>query len=127
MKLAAVRLFVHDIERAHRFYGGMLAWPLHADGRRDGHVVYRLGEVDVVVEAVPPDAAEDEQSLVGRPTGLSLGVDDIQARCQALAGRGVRFGGAPTRQPWGGWLADFEDPDGNGLQLVQYPGPPARP
>jgi len=35
--------------------------------------------------------------------------------------KGVEFVEEPTRQFWGGWLADFRDPTGNVLTLVQNP------
>ncbi|MBK9364057.1 MAG: VOC family protein [Rubrivivax sp.] len=122
MKLSALRLHVHRLERAADFYGTRLGLPLRVDGRRQGWCVFDLGGgVDLVVEAVAPDADEDEQALVGRPTGVSFAVDDIQAAQQALAARGVPFASAPERQAWGGWTTSFEDPDGNALQLVQHP------
>lgn len=121
MKLSALRLHVHRLDRAIDFYGQRLGLPLKVDGRRQGWCVFALGDVDLVVEAVAPDAPEDEQALVGRHTGISLAVDDIQAQQRALAARGVPFAGEPERQAWGGWLTAFEDPDGNELQLVQHP------
>lgn len=122
MKLSALRLFVHRLDRAAEFYGHQLGLPLRVDDRNRGWCVFDLGSgVDLVVERVPPDADEDEQALVGRPTGLSLAVDDIRAAQQRLAARGVPFDGAPVCQSWGGWTIGFEDPDGNGLQLVQHP------
>lgn len=122
MKLSALRLFVHRLDRAADFYGRQLELPLRVDGRDQGWCVFDLGSgVDLVVERVAPDAGEDEQALVGRPTGLSLAVDDIRAAQQRLAAQGVPFDGAPEHQSWGGWITGFEDPDGNGLQLVQHP------
>jgi predicted enzyme related to lactoylglutathione lyase len=122
MKLSALRLYVHRLDRAADFYGTCLGLPLRVDGRRQGWCVFDLGGgVDLVVEAVAPDADEDEQALVGRHTGLSFAVDDIQAAQQALAARGMPFDAAPERQAWGGWTTSFEDPDGNALQLVQHP------
>ena len=121
MKLSALRLYVHRLDRAHDFYGQRLGLPLKADGRTHGWCVFSLGEVDLVVEAVPPEASEDEQALVGRHTGFSFAVADIQARQRELADRGVPFQSAPELQAWGGWLTTFEDPDGNELQLVQHP------
>jgi lactoylglutathione lyase len=121
MKLSALRLYVHRLDRAHDFYGQRLGLPLKVDGRTHGWCVFALGEVDLVVEAVPPEASEDEQSLVGRHTGFSFAVADIQARQRELSARGVPFQSAPEQQAWGGWLTTFEDPDGNELQLVQHP------
>ena len=34
-------------------------------------------------------------------------------------GRGVAFESPPTRQPWGGYMAIFENPDGNLFYLDQ--------
>lgn len=122
MKLSALHLHVHRLDRAADFYGTRLGLPLRVDDRRQGMCVFDLGGgVDLVIEAVAPDADEDAQALVGRPTGLSLAVDDIQAAQQALRARGVPFGSAPVRQAGGGWATTFEDPDGNQLQLVQHP------
>lgn len=121
MRLAAVRVQVHGLDRALDFYGRQLGLPLKVDGRPLGWCVFALGEVDLVIESVASDAPEDEQALVGRPTGLSLAVTDIQAEQDRLAARGVPFVGQPELQAWGGWLTSFEDVDGNQLQLVQYP------
>lgn len=123
MKLSALRLYVHRLDRAIDFYVQRLGLAIKVDGRRQGWCVLALGDVDLVIEAVPPDAPEDEQALVGRHTGISLAVDDIQAQQRALAARGVPFQSDPERQAWGGWLTTLVDPDGNQLQLVQHPRP----
>ena len=91
------------------------------DRKRQHEPIFDCGGVRLVVEAVPADAPADEQALVGRFTGLSLAVGDIDAEHRRLAALGVRFTGAPERQFWGGWLATFCDPAGNELQLVQDP------
>lgn len=121
MKVSALRLFVHRLDRARDFYAHALGLQVKAAQPDQGWCVLALGDVDLVVEAVPPDADEDEQALVGRLTGLSLAVADIHAAQRELSARGVPFVGQPERQAWGGWLATLEDPDGNQLQLVQHP------
>jgi lactoylglutathione lyase len=121
MKLSAARLFVRDIGPALAFYRDLLGLPLQADGSAQGYAVFACDGVRLVVEAVPADAPADEQALVGRFTGLSFAVADIDAEHRRLAALGVPFAGVPERQFWGGWLATFCDPAGNGLQLVQYP------
>lgn len=124
MKLSALRIYVHRLDQAHDFYGARLGLPLRVDGRSQGWCVFAAGGgVDLVVEAVAPDADEDEQSLVGRHTGASFAVDDIHDAQQRLAAAGVPFAAPPERQAWGGWTTSFEDPDGNALQLVQHPPP----
>lgn len=63
---------------------------------------------------------------------INLAVEDIHAVCDSLQAAGVRFIRLPERERWGGWVATFEDPDGNVLQLLSPgrgradPGGPAR-
>lgn len=121
LKLAALRVFVRDIDAARDFYAGALGLTLIADSAADGYCVFDLGGADLVVEVVPDDAPADEQALVGRFTGASFAVQDIVATHARLRAQGVDFSGAPECQPWGGVLATLNDPAGNGLQLVQYP------
>lgn len=121
-QLDAARLFVHDLEAAHGFYARTLGLPHRAGAPAAGFCVYDAGGgVQLVVEAVAPDAPEDDHALVGRFTGLSFRVDDIHLRCAELKARGVYFAAEPEPQPWGGVLATFADPSDNLLQLVQRP------
>ena len=121
MNLSAARVFVRNIAEAKRFYAECLGLPLQVDGSEYGYCVFSAGQTDLVVELVGPDAPQDDQVLVGRFTGLSFAVDDIDAKHRQLVATGVRFSGGPEKQVWGGWLATFRDTGGNDLQLVQYP------
>ena len=42
----------------------------------------------------------------------------FQVFYDALREKGVRFTAAPEKQPWGGTLAHFQDPEGNELTLL---------
>ena len=119
MELNAARIFVTDLAEAKSFYETALALPLKIDGEEHGFLVFRSGGLDVIVESVSVDAPDDDRALVGRFTGLSFAVQDIQSKYTELLAKGVTFAGAPERQAWGGTLATFMDPAGNGLQLVQ--------
>jgi len=119
MKLNTARVFVNDIAAAKAFYLQTLSLPLKVDGEDHGFCVFHSGGAELVVEAVPADAPSDERILVGRFTGLSFTVQDIQAKYMELLAKGVAFSGTPERQTWGGTLATFKDCSGNELQLVQ--------
>lgn len=119
MELNTARVFVTDLAEARSFYETALALPLKIDGESDGFLVFRPGGLDLIVEAVPVDAPDDDRVLVGRFTGLSFTVPDIHSKYTELRAKGVTFSGAPEPQAWGGTLATFMDPAGNGLQLVQ--------
>ncbi|MCA0240546.1 MAG: VOC family protein [Proteobacteria bacterium] len=120
MTIGAARVFVWDLDAAKRFYAEALGLSMKADGSAHGYCVFRAA-IDLVVEAVAPDAPAEERALVGRFTGLSFAVADAQAAYEALAAVGVAFSGPPERQAWGGVLATFSDPSGNELQIVQAP------
>ena len=115
MRLAAVRLFVTDIDRARAFYGDILGWTLKvADA---DYAVFSVGGTDIVVETSDPETPE-EAALVGRFAGISFSVGNIEHAYRTLSDAGVRFDGPPQPQPWGGTLTHFLDPDGNMLTLV---------
>lgn len=123
MKLSAVRIFVPDIVDARRFYADTLGLPVEACDERHGFCMFDTGDTKLIVEAIDGQDDDEHRALVGRFTGLSFPVEDIQSKHRQLAAAGVEFSGPPERQYWGGWLATFKDPAGNALQLVQ---PPAR-
>ena len=116
--LGAARLFTFALEPSLAFYRDRLGLTL--DLAAPGMAVFECGACKLILEAA--DAEDpDQRALVGRFSGLSFTVQDIQASTQELAERGVRLLGPPERQEWGGSLAHFKDPDGNILSLVEYP------
>ena len=117
MKLYAVRVFVRRWPEACRFYGDVLGLEQRFRDDTAGWAEYDVGGPCLGVERVD-DGDTDGDALVGRFLGISLQVEDIEAAHRRLAARGVRFTAPPERQPWGGWLAHFRDPDGNELTLL---------
>ncbi len=114
-KLCVVRVFVTDWTRAIDFYTNTLGMTPVFVG--DGWAEFATGEAHLALEHADP-ADEEHIDLVGRFVGVSLQVDDIYSRFAALTKHGVEFVGAPQKQPWGGVLAHFRDPDGNVLTLL---------
>ena len=47
-------------------------------------------------------------------------VADVAAEQTRLEGLGVAFSRSMAREPWGGIISTFADPDGNYLQLVEF-------
>jgi len=117
-RIGAIRIFVRDLERARGFYAGVLNLPERIDGEEFS--AFRLAGVDIVIET------GDQAAMVGRFTGFSFAVGDIESALAELADAGVKILAPPEKQFWGGLLAHIADPDGNELTLVQYPaGAPA--
>jgi predicted enzyme related to lactoylglutathione lyase len=115
MNLDTARVFVRDVQQARDFYSAALGLALEADGSENGYCVFDAGAVTLVIEVVD---GEDEQ-LIGRFTGLSFGVEDVESKYEELRLKGVTFTGTPERQQWGGVLATLVDPSGNQLQIYQ--------
>jgi lactoylglutathione lyase len=126
MRVSSLRVFVGDLEGCAEFFGTKLGLTLKVDGRQHGWLVFDdAAGLSLVVEGVAPDAPAEDRSMVGRFTGISFAVDDIDAEHARLAAAGVPFDGMPERQAWGGSLATLRDPAGNQFQLVSYPKPSA--
>jgi predicted enzyme related to lactoylglutathione lyase len=105
-------------EAMARFYRDTLALPVRT--ARDGFVSFAWpGDVrlTVTVHDRVDGVAHDPDRLM-----INLHVADIAAVAARLGDAGVTFDRHPEREPWGGWIATFHDPDGNTLQLLQPAG-----
>ncbi len=113
-----VNVFVSDLERAIDFYATGLDLKLRHAAREHGYAAFDAGPVSLGLAQVRADAPESA-ALVGRHTGIGFGVSDLEAAHAELRKRGVRFTMPPEKQPWGGFMAIFADPDGNLFYLDQ--------
>ena len=60
------------------------------------------------------EASEPQRAL------FSFFVDDLEAEQRRLEEQGVKFIRTAGREPWGGVISTFVDPDGNYGQLIQF-------
>ena len=111
LKVGYVNVFVTRFEEAVRFYRDVLELPLRFEEAEFGYASFSAGAVAFSL------ARTDDASQVGRHTGIGLVVDDLDAAYEELSRRGVAFDMPPTKQPWGGTLALFRDPEGNVFYL----------
>ena len=51
---------------------------------------------------------------------INFFVDDVAADQSRLEAQGVKFIRTGGREPWGGMISTFVDPDGNYCQLVEF-------
>ena len=117
-RLWYVNIFVSDLKRAVAFYRDTLGLLLQFQEEGFGYASFAPEGVRFGVAQV--DASDPEsQTLLGRHTGIGWGVPDLKAAYEDLSAKGVRFKTAPTKQPWGGFMATFADPDGNLFYLDQ--------
>ena len=102
-----VNIFVANFDTALTFYRDTLGLTPTTVDPDFGYASFETGPASFAVTRA------DEPELIGRHTGIGFMVKDIDAAHEALVARGVEFTMPPTRQPWGGILALFKDPDGN--------------
>ncbi len=118
LEIAYVTVYVTDLARSLAFYEKVLGLKVHFSEPKFSYASVAAGPIRMGLAQVDP---KDEQSrgLVGRHTGLAFGTRDLEAAHAQLAAKGVQFPMKPAKQPWGGFMALFADPDGNVFYLDQ--------
>lgn len=97
-----------------RFYRDVIELPTRSE--RDGFINFEWGGIRLTI------ARHSEISGPSRDPKrvmVNLRTDRIQEVYRRLTAAGVEFSRPPEREPWGGWIATFRDPDGNTIQLMQ--------
>jgi len=120
-KLYAIRVFSRKWKASLAFYRDQVGFQMNYENEDQGWAQFDLGGTYLGLERCAPDDPE-AKDLVGRFVGTSIMVDDIDKVYEELSGKGVEFVGPPAREPWGGALAHFRDPDGNVITLLGNPG-----
>ena len=113
--LAYVNVFVSDFQRSLEFYRDTLGLEVANEDEQFGYASFRNKGAGFAFARVESGQAE----LVGRHTGIGWTVPDVDSSYEALSERGVEFTMPPGKQPWGGYMAMFLDPDGNVFYLDQ--------
>ena len=114
--LAGVIIWTEDLERLVAFYRETLGLEPHSV--HSNFVAFRFGDVRLSLgqhDKVAGPTMEPYRIMV------NLRVTDIHQTYQRLKEAGVPFIRPPEQERWGGWVATFNDPDGNTLQLLQQP------
>ncbi len=115
--VVGITLWTDDLDRLYRFYHDLLRLPLHSN--HGDFISFQLGEnirFNIGLHDQVGGAARDPYRMMPH-----LGVEDIHAEHRRLTEAGVEFLRPPEQEHWGGWVATFKDPDGNILQMLQFP------
>jgi len=116
-------IYVTDQQRALDFYTEKLGFEVRTDAPMDMGPGTPAG---VRWLEVAPKGAETSftlftppgmESRVGGFSNLVFGCDDVQKTVEDLRATGVEISEEPHEAPWGGWWAQFKDPDGNEFGL----------
>ncbi len=114
--IAAITLFVEDLDAARRFYRKVFELPVAFED--DNSTVFKFGEtlVNLLKTSEAPGLVEPA-AVAAREAGVrfqfTLGVDDVDAMCDRLKERGVELLNGPMDRPWGIRTASFRDPGGH--------------
>ena len=114
--IAAITLFVEDLDVAKSFYAEVFELPIHYED--DASAVFEFGDTLVnLLNATEAPELVEPAPVASREAGVrfqfTLGVDDVDAKCEELRARGVELLNGPMDRPWGVRTASFRDPGGH--------------
>ncbi|MFQ5880679.1 MAG: VOC family protein [Dehalococcoidia bacterium] len=113
-----IMVFVSDMPRAIQFYREALGMSGIVTSPEFPDYVELPTEGATVSLMRPADEWPEGKTAIGRTTGITLTVSDLDGLYRTLSEKGVRFSRAPTKEPWGGIMTSFFDPDGNEISLL---------
>ena len=114
--VVGVIIWTDDVDRLSAFYRdtlGLVPRSVHSDS-----VSFQWGDMRL---RIARHSHVEGRSKDPNRVMVNLRVKDIHAAHETLVSRGVEFSRPPEQEDWRGWIATFEDPDGNTLQLLQQP------
>jgi catechol 2,3-dioxygenase-like lactoylglutathione lyase family enzyme len=109
-------MFVADRERAKSFYEKAFGAKSVYEDEQSVAFKFENMMVNLLVDSEAPGLigpAVVARQDAGSRFQLTVGVDDVDAVCEDLAGRGVELLNGPMDRPWGMRTAAFSDPDGH--------------
>lgn len=120
-KVVYVSVFVKDQDKALGFYTDVLGFEKRADNPTPGgprFLTVGLKGQDFQLVLWPGTPGQG-QPFQGRSTAAyTIETKDCRKAFESLKSRGVKFDTEVLEYPWG-YVAVFQDPDGNRLQLRQ--------
>jgi len=120
--ITAITLFAEDLAATKAFYQDAFGLPIHYED--EASAVFTFGNtlinLLVATEAsglIAP--AEVADPAAGARVQLTITVDDVDALCAELTGRGVELLNGPIDRPWGIRTASFRDPAGHIWEIAK--------
>jgi len=115
-RIAAITLFVEDLDSAKRFYQDVFGLPIHYED--ESSAVFEFGDtlVNLLKSTEAPELIEPAPTAspeAGVRFQFTVGVDDVDSMCEELNRRGVELLNGPMNRPWGIRTASFRDPGGH--------------
>jgi len=118
VKLYSIQIFVENLEKARLFYSRALKLREIRDDSNSDSMIYGIGSgMRMIVTAASPYGPE--AALVGRFSGITLAVADLDALYRTMNSDGVPFEMAPRTLQSGVTVASVRDPSHNIITLLQ--------
>ena len=122
MNIAAITLFVEDLDEAKRFYTEVFELPVHWED--ENSAVFLFGETMINLLKVTEAPELVAPANVGSPNDgvrfqFTIGVEDVDAKVEELKARGVELLNGPMDRPWGIRTAAFRDPGGHIWEIAK--------
>src|SRR5574340_298451 len=110
-------IYARDVERAVRFYSGLLGFKVIDEFRHEGKPVYsrlraKAGQGTLAIHQLAPGSP-------GASDGVRLyfEIRELDEFCKKLQEKGVYLTQPPRPMPWGWRHAYLDDPDGHEISL----------
>lgn len=113
-----ITLNVMDYQRSMTFFRDVIGFPLLITDDAFQFARFQAGGITF---AIVGGAGAVREARGDVHAGIAVCVHDVDAAHRELAAKGVRFTMPPSKQPWGGYMALFADPDGNIFYLDSLP------
>ncbi|MHB8573136.1 MAG: VOC family protein [Candidatus Dormibacteria bacterium] len=120
--IAAVTLFAEDLEATRDFYARAFGQKTVFEDANSA--VFKVGGTLINLLRISEAPGLVAPARVGaRDAGarmqFTVGVDDVDAMCAELAGRGIEILNGPMDRPWGVRTASFQDPAGHIWEIAR--------
>jgi len=119
-EIGAITLFAPDLDRAAEFY--QQAFDLPVDRVDSDTIMVKFSKLWLFVHqaAAAPDPVPEALAEAAKGAGeFAIIVDDVDAVCAELTGRGVQLITGPADRPWGMRTITFSDPAGHIWEIAQ--------
>lgn len=116
--IVGITFWTDDLPAMFHFYNDILRLPVHS--KHDAFIAFQVGELRLNLGNHPEvnEGSKDPYRIMA-----NFSVRDILSTYRDLVNQGVQFIREPEKESWGGVVATFLDPDGNILQLLEFPNP----
>jgi catechol 2,3-dioxygenase-like lactoylglutathione lyase family enzyme len=120
--IAAITLFVEDLQAAKQFYGAVFGLPVVFEDHDSTVFKFRNTLVNLLKTTAAQELIEPAK-VASREAGsrfvFTIDVDDVDAMCAELTARGVELLNGPMDRPWGVRTASFIDPGGHIWEIAK--------